>query len=199
MGTMERSQSRMRHTKVMHRRLVAAVGVVVLTAACTSSPPATDASASSPGSPAVVSPTTASSTGMRGVRVTDLPCPWQQEATPSPSASPRTMPGGEMMPWQKGSNRPVTGDVTEFWICQWQNSPMGLGDPAIVTASNPSAFMALDHALRLPNQPPAKGICTAMGWIYPVVVVRTSDGDWVAQLPYDECGRALLAVRRAIA
>jgi hypothetical protein len=108
------------------------------------------------------------------------------------------MPGGELMPWQGRRQRPVTGDVTAFWICRWDTQPMGLGEPAIVTAATPATFAALDRALRLPNRPPANS-CTLQGVIQPVVIARTSDGDWVVQLPYDSCGRPRPAVSRALA
>ena len=75
---------------------------------------------------------------------------------------------------------------------------MGLGEPVIVTAATPAMFTALDRALRMPNRPAVK-YCTLQGVIRPVVIARTSDGDWVVQQPYDSCGRPRPAVSRALA
>ncbi len=68
----------------------------------------------------------------------------------------------------------------------------------IVTAATPATFTALDQALRMPNRPAVK-YCTLQGVIRPVVIARTSDGDWVVQQPYDSCGRPRPAVSQALA
>jgi len=167
---------------------LAALAVVLVTAGCTGT--------SSAPSPSGSSSATTSAAGMRGVQIHSLPCPTKPVATEA-SQSPGGTLGSLVMPWTGARQRPVTGTVEVFWICRWDSSPMGLGEPAIVSADS-AGFTALDQALRLPNQPPAKS-CTLQGVIQPLVIARTSDGDWVVHLPYDSCGRPRPAVSRAVA
>jgi hypothetical protein len=128
--------------------------------------------------------TTASAQGLRGYPISSLACP-----TRNPSSSP-------------GPPQPITGDVVTSLIC-----PLVLGNrvgpdaaKVTVTPASRQTFLALDQALRTPDQEPVTpgSGCPAVGQIPIPVLVQTTDGAWSVHLPTDACGLYLSNVVRAI-
>ena len=117
---------------------------------------------------APVPATAAQASGLRGVRVTSMPCP-------------TTVPA-------ERTGVAITGTVRSIHVCPG-DSPTGTGAVAAVTPTGqPKAFTALVSALREPDGLVTPGLaCTMYADLPRLVYVVTSTGNWRVHLPVDAC------------
>ena len=117
----------------------------------------------------------AATAGLRGFTVRSLTCP---------STRPTST-----------STQPVriTGDVRAYRICPplLGDPPTPRGAPTVVTATkDPATLDALSAALAVPDVAPntSQEPCAANADLPVVILAETTDGDWSAHVPTDQCG-----------
>ncbi|MEU4242720.1 hypothetical protein [Actinoplanes sp. NPDC026619] len=117
-------------------------------------------------------------------------------ALPAPSPGPVLGDGGAPGPLPH-----LDSSFTPVFAVLCRTAPLmrpGGGEDLEAVEERADDITALVAALRLPDEPPTNGACTAEGWIQPYLVLLDADGRWIRPgVPVDGCHKPRLEFRDA--